>query len=163
MHEQPDKWPDAVHESGHAAAASCFGWPIRELSIQAVKAREADRVGVCQLGIEAIPSETHEDIMRSIIYSACGPAAEFLLDIEGSPAALAGDYDRMRDSANQAFPDDRRAQQLMMKRGEEAAFEIVREHRSGIEALAAALIRLGRVEGSTAERFIHDGSKVLRA
>ena len=43
MHDHPEKWPDAVHESGHAAAACCFGWPIRELSIQAVKANEADR------------------------------------------------------------------------------------------------------------------------
>ena len=114
------------------------------------------------MGIEFIPNDTHEDVMRSIIYWASGPAAEFLLDIETSPAALASDYDRMRDAATRAFPNDRRAQQVMMKRGEEAAFEIVREHRPAIEALAAALMRLGRVEGSTAERFIHGGSKVLR-
>ena len=162
MHDPPDKWPDAVHESGRAAAACCLGWPIREVSIQAVKPDGADRVGICRLGIEAIPNPTHEDVMRSIIYLASGPAAEFLLDVDTSPAALRTDYDRIRDSAARAFPDDRRAQEVMMKRGEEAAFEIVRQHRAGIETLAAALLRLGRVNGATAERFLHGASKVSR-
>jgi len=155
MHNQPDKWPDAVHESGHAAAACYFGWPIREVSIQAVKTSLHDRVGVCQLGIEALDGQTHEDIMRSIIYCASGPAAEFLLDVETEQTAMADDYDEIRRSAVRAFPHDRKAQEAMMKRGEEAAFEMVRQYRPGIEALAAALVRLGRVEGSTAEHFIN--------
>ena len=67
MREQPDKWPDAVHEAGHAAAARSFGWPIRELSIQAVKGSDADRVGICRLGIDPFALDTHEDLLRSMI------------------------------------------------------------------------------------------------
>ena len=155
MHNQPDKWPDAVHESGHAAAACYFGWPIREVSIQAVKTSVHERVGVCQLGIDALAGQTHEDIMRRIIYCASGPAAEFLLDVETELTVVADDYDEIRRSAGHAFPHDRKAQEAMMKRGEEAAFEMVRQYRPGIEALAAALLRLGRVEGSTAEHFVN--------
>jgi len=162
MHNQSDKWPDAIHESGHVAAACYFGWPIREVSIQAVKTNPADRVGVCRLGIETPPNETHEDAMRSIIYAASGPAAEYLLGIDTSPAAVGSDYDEILESAVHAFPHDRQAQEAMIKRGEEAAFEMVRRYRSGIEALAAALMRLGRVEGSTAEHFINGRSKVAR-
>jgi len=155
MQDRPDKWPDAVHESGHAAAACYFGWPIREVSIQAVKTSLDERVGVCQLAIEALAGQTHEDIIRRIIYYASGPAAEYLLDVETERLAIADDYHEIRRSAVRAFPHDREAQEAMMKRGEHAAFEMVRQYRPGIEALAAALVRLGRVEGSTAERFIN--------
>ena len=161
MQNQFDKWPDAIHESGHAAAACYFGWPIREVSIQAVKTSPADRVGVCRLGIETLPVETHEDIMRSIIYAAAGPAAEYLLNIDMGPE-VASEYGQIVQNAARAFPHDQKAQEAMIKRGQEAAFEMVREYRSGIEALAAALMRLGRVEGATVERFINGRSKVAR-
>ena len=156
-----DKWPDAIHESGHAAAACSFNWPLREVSIQALKTSPSDRVGVCQLAIDALPDETQEDLVRSMIYWAGGPAAEFLLDIETSPAAVASDYQEIRKRAARAFPHDRRAQEAMMRRGEEAAFEMVRQYRSGIKALAAALMRLGRVEGPTAERVLNGAANVL--
>jgi hypothetical protein len=162
MGQQAEKWPDAIHEGGHAAAAFDLGWPIREISIQATKTSEESRVGICRLGIEAIPKETHEDLLRSIIYSACGPAAEYLMGIDAPPAALAGDYDQIEEDAARAFPDSREAQRQLVKRGQEAAFEVVRHYRSGIEALASALVRLQRVSGATAEQYLKSAAKTPR-
>ena len=157
-----DKWPEAVHQSGRAAAACYLGWPIREVSIQGVKTTQGARVGFCGLKIETIPKETHDDILRSIIYLASGPAAEFLLDVQTEEPTDSSYCNEMSEDAARAFPDNRKWQQAMVKRGEEAAFELVRNYRAGIEALASALVRLQRVQGSTAEHLIKDTRKGSR-
>lgn len=162
MQTQLDKWPDAIHESGHAAAAHYLGWPVREVSIQAAKTSHSERVGSCRLGIDPLPNQSHEDVLRKIIFLTAGPAAEYLLNIELEPGATTEDYAQVQREAAHAFPGSQKAQAAIIKHAQEAAFDLVRTYRPGIEALAAALMRLGRIEGHTAVGFLSTKGRTVR-
>jgi hypothetical protein len=159
MTSRADKSPDAVHQSGRAAVAHYLGWPIRDVSIQGLAADAGARIGSCRLGTDSIPRDTEEDILRSILFGFAGLAAEYLLGIETSQPVTARIMDAAYEDAARAFPNDRQRQRAMVKTGLDTACEIVRQHRPAIEALVAALVRLERVSGPTAEHFFKTSSQ----
>jgi hypothetical protein len=154
MIDSPPKSADAIRQSGRAAVAHYLGWPICDVSIQGLKGDGAGRVAGCRLGLPNVPKETREDVLRSIIYAAGEMAAEYLFDIETGLSVSTRLMDEVYEDAARAFPSDRQRQRAMVKTGVDTAFEIVRSYRPGIEALAAALVRLERVSGSTAEQLL---------
>jgi len=154
MIDSPPKSADAVRQSGRAAVAHYLGWPICDVSIQGLRSDGADHVEGCRLGLCNVPKETREDVLRSIIYTAAGLAAEYLFDIETELSVSTRIMDEVHADAARAFPNDRQRQKALVKTGVDTAFEIVRTYRPGIETLAAALVRLERVSGPTAEQLL---------
>ena len=158
MTDSAPKSADAIRQSGRAAVAHYLGWPIRDVSIQTLRSDEEVRVAGCRLRLPGLPKETREDILRSILYNAGALAAEYLFDVETELSASGQIMDEVYQDAAQAFPNDRQRQKALVRTGVDTAFEIVRSYRSGIEALAAALVRLQRVSGPTAEQLLARGA-----
>jgi hypothetical protein len=165
MIDSPPKSAEALRQSGRAAVAHYLGWPISDVSIQGLKwdhpadGARADGVAGCRLGLPNLPKQTQEDILRSILYTAGALAAEYLFDVETELSISSRIMDQLDEDAARAFPNDRKRQRAMIKTGVDTAFEIVRGYRPGIEALAAALVRLERVSGATAEQLLSRGLK----
>jgi hypothetical protein len=152
----------AYHEAGHAVASWVVGLETEGASIE----RQENSLGrVTFAEIEAI--EVYDELMdRHLLSSYAGVKAVELYtgrptdpdDPNMDPSYKGSDWDEVMDLTLRLAGPEESAQVALQEQAEEKAQRILREHWSGVEAVADALLRRRSLNSADLSRILKEAN-----